>query len=114
MQLERMNGGNSKATDLDALRAYFRSRGLGVVDRPYFAPTTLVVYVVPQDQPGEIWTADQMVFVYPRLGGWEARVTRHGGPHWIRQASTIEEIQEIALAVLAQDPFRPDSAWAET
>lgn len=55
---------------------------------------------------------ERTVFLY-WADAWEARVTQHGGRHWIKRSATIEELESVALEALATDERPPTTDWIE-
>jgi hypothetical protein len=101
------------ADSLAKLRTRFISLGYAVRDGAWFSPVGLLVFIRPEAVAGELPVVERKVAVYPRGDRWEARVTRHGGPHWIRGADSSSELIETVRHVLAQEPFVPDPTWTE-
>lgn len=51
--------------------------------------------------------------MYPARGGWELRVTRHGGPHWIRDAHSDDEAEAHLRTFMADPTLAPGAGWRE-
>jgi hypothetical protein len=54
---------------------------------------------------------ESSVFLYPQGTGWEARVTLHGGQHWIRSAASTGELETVALEALSTHDRPPSPIW---
>ncbi|AGC43520.1 hypothetical protein MYSTI_02193 [Myxococcus stipitatus DSM 14675] len=92
-----------------APRAFFASNGI-IVSRP-LAPRRggdsgareSVSGALPLEYtPADIKVVLPWVALYFVAAGWEARVTAHGGPHWIRRAERLDALEgfvEEALRV---------------
>ena len=101
---------------LDDLALRFESRGFLARQRSYFTDNGIVIFVGPSDNepsPGAdgIFVIWRGVFLYWGASGWEARITPHGGPHWIRYAASITELEAVALEALATDQTPPSDGW---
>ena len=96
--------------ELEDLGHRFGERGYRFRCAPFFGASGIWIFVPPDGQ-GEIAVIEKSVFIYARYGRWEARVTQHGGPHWIRQADTIPALQEVALEGLTSSVLPPTAAW---
>jgi hypothetical protein len=93
---------------LEELGRRLEMQGYGVnFNCPYFAETGLGVFPRPGEPEAVIGTS---VLLYCTTQGWEARVTPHGGPHWVRHASSIPELEAAALEGLraSETYFRRD------
>lgn len=78
-------------------------RGYYFRDAPFFAQQGVAVFVEPTAVDG-ISVVEQNVFLYPIEGGWEARVTQHGGYHWTRAAPDLDSLEQVALEALQREP----------
>jgi len=76
----------------------------------YFADTGVLIYSPPV-QHDEIAVIERSVFIYARDQRWEARVTLHGGPHWIREVDSIAQLEEAVLEALRSDARPPTVRW---
>jgi hypothetical protein len=76
----------------------------------YFGASGVLIYSPPV-RHSEISVVGRSVFIYARGSRWEARVTQHGGPHWIREADSIDRLEEIALEALRSPARPPTSDW---
>ena len=76
----------------------------------YFASSGILVHT-PAVADREIAVIERSVFLYPRHDRWQARVTQHGGPHWIREVDTITRLEEVALEALQSGVCPPTTAW---
>lgn len=74
------------------------------VSRPI--PSTTCEYL-----PEHIQVIEAPVFLYHSGESWEARVTPHGGPHWVRRAATLDELEELALEALGTRDVPPGPEW---
>ena len=101
---------------LDDLALRFESRGFLAKQRSYFADNGIVIFSGPSDDapapgPDGIVVIGRGVFLYRGDAGWEARITPHGGPHWIKHAASIAELETVALEALATDQTPPSDGW---
>lgn len=108
---------------LDELGRRLETRGFRFRRRTYFASSGILVMTqpraaVPSAEPSEgdytltdVWYFERAVMLYPFEGGWEARVTRHGGPHWVRRVGTLDAMESCALEALGTSAVPPGPAW---
>ena len=96
--------------DLEALARRLGEHGYRSRRAQYFAASGVLVYSPPVHE-AEIDVIERSVFIYARGSAWEARVTPHDGPHWIRSADSLEELKEVALEALRSPMRPPTSAW---
>ena len=66
---------------------------------------------MPPSAHDEIAVIESSVFVYRRGQHWEARVTQHGGPHWVRQVENLESLEEVAMEALRSKARPPTGEW---
>jgi hypothetical protein len=93
-------------------RRGFRWRG----SRGFFAKNGIWAYTPPTPQSVASGTPvmERTVFLYRVGDQWTARVTQHGGPHWIKRAKDLRELEAIAIDVLAEGRQPPsDDSWEE-
>ena len=100
---------------LDDLALRFESRGFLARQATYFADNGILIFSKPSDEPAPgadgIAVIGRGVCLYWGDAGWEARVTTHGGPHWIKHAASIAELEAVALEALATDQTPPSDGW---
>ncbi|QSQ24866.1 hypothetical protein JY651_07970 [Pyxidicoccus parkwayensis] len=108
---------------LVALGRRLEAKGFWFRPRAYFAPNGILVGFPPTPsapavpQAAREYLAEHIqvirraVLLYHSGESWEARVTRHGGPHWGRQADTLDELEEVALEALGTDAVPPSPRW---
>ena len=97
---------------LQELRRRLEGRGLALSTRCYFGVPGIVAYEpLPPTPPGEIRVAGPMVFLYASEEGWAARVTPHGGPHWIRTATSAAALEDFVFEALGTTARPPTAAW---
>jgi hypothetical protein len=97
--------------ELEALgRRLAQEHGFRFRPAPYFATSGILVCTPPVDA-GAFAVIERSVFLYSRENRWEARVTQHGGAHWIRVAETIARLEVLALEALQTEARPPTSAW---
>ena len=70
---------------------------------PFFAPNGFAARTS--------WENVRSVFVYFLDDHWMARITAHGGPHWIRPCSDVSELRIAAVEALASTSTPPSAAW---
>lgn len=70
------------------------------------------MYTPPIATDDNIPVIERTVFLY-WADVWEARVTLHGGRHWIKRSATIEELESDALEALATDERPSATDWIE-
>ena len=88
------------------------SLGLLVGSKPYFGIPGIAAWrPQPPLAPGEIRPVDRFVFLYASADGWAARVTPHGGPHWVRSAQSAAALEEFAVEALGTTAMPPSEAW---
>ncbi|KYG08615.1 hypothetical protein BE21_22685 [Sorangium cellulosum] len=98
--------------DLQRLSQRLAQHGFGARSAPYFAENGIVaVATVAHTRLGNVM--ENAVFLYATPDGWYARITQHGGPHWIRAAEDISALERIALEALRRSKTPPNSAWTE-
>lgn len=102
---------------LAQLAERLRAAGFEARDARFFASEGIVVFR-PLAEPLEraddgIVVLEALVFVYPARGGWELRVTRHGGPHWIRDAHSDDEAEAHLRTFMADPTLAPGAGWRE-
>jgi hypothetical protein len=106
-----MNDTRQEALEDLGQRLARQGYGLRVVS--FFAEHGLAVIAPPAEPtvtPG-ITLIGRAVYLHTTAQGWEARVTRHGGPHWTRQANSIAELEVAALEALQTTEVPPGPAW---
>jgi hypothetical protein len=114
---ERMTDRDQYVLDqLDELALRFESRGFLAGQRNFFADNGIVIVSGPSDDepppgPDGIVVIGRCVFLYWGDAGWEARITPHGGPHWIKHAASIAALESVALEALATDQTPPSDGW---
>jgi hypothetical protein len=97
---------------LKDLRQRLESDGLGVSDRCFFGIPGCAAYKpLPPAPPDEIRVLGRIVYLYASREGWAARVTPHGGPHWIRTAQSAAALEEFAREALATKATPPNASW---
>ena len=100
---------------LGDLTLRFESRGFFASPRSFFADNGIMIFLRPDDEPAPgshgIGVIERRVFLYWGETGWEARITPHGGPHWIKRAASIAELEAAALEALASDQTPPSDGW---
>jgi hypothetical protein len=101
---------------LDDLALRFESRGFLARHRSYFADNGIVIFSGPSDDEPAlgadgIVVIGRGVFLYWGDARWEARITPHGRPHWIKHAASITELEAVALEALATDQTPPSDGW---
>ena len=102
--------------ELDALGQRMSEHGFGVKTARYFADEGILVFVIPGADgiDGGPVVIEHAVFLYPAGPNWEARLTVHGGPQWVRRADNISILEDIALEALRADAIPPNCAWTTT
>ncbi|MFY1824837.1 hypothetical protein ACN47A_02865 [Myxococcus fulvus] len=110
---------------LDELGRRLEARGFRILRRAYFGPSAILVTTPPrraapetEAREGEytladVWYFDRSVYLHPFGNGWEARVTRHGGPHWVRRTATLNELESVAVEALGTSTVPPSPEWRE-
>lgn len=99
-----------------ASRDFFASNGI-IVMRPIESPAPEHGEVSPASPPREYSLADirqysHRVALYHSGTSWEARVTAHGGPHWIRRAESLDELEGfVDEALQATEGTCPNDQW---
>lgn len=98
---------------LDDLARRLESRGLVVRNRCYFADKGIFVLSqpLPVEATGIEGISERTVFLYWSDAGWEARITCHGGPHWVRRVASLVELEAVAIDVFATDRTPPTDGW---
>jgi hypothetical protein len=98
---------------LEELGRRLEAQGFRFRAAPYFAASGIVVFTraVPTASDKDILLIEAGVFLYPVGDVWEARVTRHGGPHWTRQADTLVGLEELAREALRSRHVPPNLGW---
>ncbi|MBJ6759155.1 hypothetical protein JGU66_00180 [Myxococcaceae bacterium JPH2] len=117
---------------LEALGLRMAARGLTFMPRALFAENGIIVALpgkaphpaapaprgaAPVPPPLDYSSADIQVLthriaLYHSGTSWEARSTVHGGPHWIRRAGSIEELEVIAdEALRTPEGHCPNEHW---
>jgi hypothetical protein len=96
----------------------FRAEGFEVrEDARFFASEGIMVFRPPAESleraDDGIVVLEALVFVYPARGGWELRVTRHGGPHWGRDAASDEDAEARVRSFLADPTLPPGPGWRQ-
>lgn len=99
---------------LDSITTRLTERGYVVTRRNFSSPDGLLVHTPAQasSAPASIAVIDDAVFLYSIASGWQARITPHGGPHWIQNAATLDALFDVALAALQSNGSVP-SGWVE-
>ncbi|WP_437631343.1 hypothetical protein [Sorangium sp. So ce854] len=98
--------------DLQQLSHRLAQHGFGTRSAPHFAENGMVAFTaVAHTRVGNVM--NKPVFLYATPDGWYARITQHGGPHWIRAAEDIYALERIALEALRRTKTPPSSAWTE-
>ena len=77
---------------------------------PHFAVSGVLIYS-PASCDDELRVFEKSVFIYARGVHWIARVTQHGGPHWIREVDSIGQLEDVALEALRSQARPPSSEW---
>ncbi|WP_426733899.1 hypothetical protein [Myxococcus faecalis] len=108
---------------LDELGRRLEARGFGFSKRAFFAPSGIFVTTPPrrsapetETRDGEytladVWFFDRSVHLLPSGDAWEVRVTPHGGPHWVRRAATLDELESVAVEALGTSTVPPSPEW---
>ncbi|NTX05452.1 hypothetical protein HUA74_28160 [Myxococcus sp. CA051A] len=107
---------------LDELGRRMEERGFVYRDVRFFATSGIVVGTrpipkfIPIETPHgtmelDVSSSERRVALYASPRGWAARVTPHGGPHWIRGADTLDELEAIALEALGTSIVPPGPDW---
>lgn len=88
-----------------------RLEGLGLyVSRvTFFSPSGWVVGT-PARVDDALWMLDDCVYVHPSVEGWTLRLTVHGGPHWLSQA-TDANLESRVLDAMRADRRNPGPEW---
>ena len=74
------------------------------------ATSGVMIFSQPIDF-GDFQVIEQTVFIHRRGQRWEARVTQHGGPHWVREVDGLDQLAEAALEALRSKIRPPTSEW---
>lgn len=62
--------------------------------------------------PADITRTPRWVALYHSGAAWEARVTPHGGPHWIRRAGSLDVLEGfVDEALRAAEGACPSEHW---
>jgi hypothetical protein len=92
----------------------FSAEGFAVRDAPFFSDAGIGVAVRPDaTTAGVIQVIEAMVFVYATPEGWQLRVTQHGGPHWVRDAASERELEDVVRDYLSAPARPPGPGWRE-
>ncbi len=94
---------------LETLVERFRDAGLAVRDASFFATTGIGV-----SSPAGDDIAEAIVFIYPSDSGWEMRITLHGGPHWTRKVTSLEDVERLTRSHLSNAVPPPGPGWEKT
>jgi hypothetical protein len=107
---------SSSQRALEELGRCLEEHGFRFRAAPYFGSSGIAVFTPPVQSGShrDISVIERGVFLYASGDGWEARVTRHGGPHWTRSADTIADLEEIALEALRATEVPPNLNWRST
>jgi|RhiMethySRZTD1v2_1073278.scaffolds.fasta_scaffold320956_2 hypothetical protein len=108
---------DERSAALAEIGAELAARGYVTRQAPYFANNGIVAF----SQPVATWidtprgrqaidVIERSVALYATEGRFEARVTQHGGPHWVKAADTPEELQALALDALEALEI-PPAGW---
>ena len=100
-----------KRRELEAVGLRLQDLGYRFDWRPFFGTPGIWAFLPPEPDPSGITVVNRPVFLYGTARGWEARLTPHGGPHWIRPAATVAALEEIALEALRSTATPPSYAW---
>lgn len=99
--------------ELETLVGRFEQRGFAWARRCFFGQAGIIVGTpsaqIPSDGIRLAWK--HAVQLYWNGSHWEARLTPHGGPHWIKTAPTLDQLEEVALEALGANPRRPGAGW---
>jgi hypothetical protein len=101
---------SDRQEELEELARRLGAQGFSFRRAPYFAATGVFISSSPI-QNDEFAVIEYTVFLYGVEERWEARVTQHGGPHWIRQAESLERLEEVALEALRSSARPPNDEW---
>jgi hypothetical protein len=93
-------------SELEALGRRLTDQGYRYREAKYFSDNGIVVFAAAEE--GVI---EKSVFLYERNGSWIARVTSHGGSHWVRSAKTCAELEGPALEALRSPERPPARGW---
>lgn len=97
--------------ELDALARRLAERGYRCRSTRYFAHVEVLALSPGAEGPAGTPVAERSVFLCHGDDGWMARVTPHGGPHWVRRVSNCSELEAIALQALATDARPRSDEW---
>lgn len=99
-------------SDMEQLSYRLVQNGFGTRPAPYFAENGILAFTaVTGTSVGNVM--EKTVFLYATPDGWCARITQHGGPHWMRVVEDISALERIALEALRRTETPPSSAWTE-
>jgi hypothetical protein len=87
----------------------FEELGLYVSRVAHFSPSGWVVGV-PARVDEAISVLDYAVYVVPSVDGWTLRLTLHGGPHWLHNA-TDATLESRVLEAMRADRRSPGPEW---
>ncbi|MCC6874214.1 MAG: hypothetical protein IT378_07880 [Sandaracinaceae bacterium] len=92
------------------------AEGFAARDAPFFSDVGIVVAVRPDAtmaMAGGIPVIEAMVFVYAIPEAWQLRVTQHGGPHWLRNAASERELENVVRDYQSAPARPPGPGWRE-
>ncbi|NVB82021.1 MAG: hypothetical protein HOV81_26810 [Kofleriaceae bacterium] len=94
--------------EIETLVGRFAQRGYGWARRCFFGQAGIIVGTpaVPILRDGIALPWDHAVQLYWKGSHWEARLTPHGGPHWIKTASTLDELAALGEEAIASCRWR--------
>lgn len=106
---EADDGVSEAHAQLEIVRRRLQARGLFIASRFLFgSPGIVVALSRPEDALSPV---DRPVHLYRSRDGWTARLTPHGGPHWIRVVDTAAELESIAVEAVRSPVVPPNERW---
>jgi hypothetical protein len=109
-------GDEVHVAELAEVGAALEARGYCARPAPYFAQGGIFVFTPALTTRVELASSDsrqleiiaRTVLLYVVAGRFEARVTRHGGPHWIQSAASRAELEGLAVTALESTEIPPE------
>lgn len=102
-------------SELRELAERLTLRGYGVRRSEFFAPGGVMIFRRKRPLvPSAVDVLEGCVFLYRSEDGWCARVTQHGGRHWVKPVRDLLRLHDAALEALHATSSPPSEAWIET